>query len=142
MEKKPIPEIDAMMIPDSTQILKTLIPFLPSDKQMLFCMLVKIMELQSVMQYFGSHHRFSNKSSHDMECMISGIKPYVNDSAASMIDMFLQFYSMKDLLNGMDLSNFNMEDLKNFGFGDAKTEPENSYDQVVPHGGMEKQSPS
>lgn len=115
MEEKPIPEMDKKMIPDSLQMMKCLIPFLPSQMQMMFCLFIKIMEMRCIIFYFENHPSGHTESATmDLSKMFDSLRPYMDKSFSQMFDMLHQMSDMKEMMNGMDFSDFSADDLAGF----------------------------
>lgn len=104
-ENKPMTDFDKITIPSTYHILKACIPLIPEDKQKLFAILIKYLELRSVMLYYQQHPcHTSDTKPFSLSDFLKATRIYMDDSIAEKIEMFSTINTvmetMKDLGNG------------------------------------------
>lgn len=130
---------DQNTIGNSTQMIKSLIPYLEPESQRLVAILVRIRELLLTIQYF-SRIRVQKQTFHTNDEMLGQIKRFCSPEMSSQIDMMMKMFSMSDMINvlsGMESAgadNAGMSDMMNL-FKMMK-DPENPPAQDTPFSGF------
>lgn len=132
MEKKaptPMTPFDEWTVPKELHTLKLLLPYTPSASQQALGILIKVIELQHTIQYFGQQKNFlheqdiSSGFSSPME-MLEEISPYLPPEQASMLETFRNMMNIMDMVQMMQTFS---ENTGNTFSGDSSSESENSF---------------
>lgn len=123
---------DQNTIGSSTQMIKSLIPYLDPESQRLIAILVRIRELMLTIQYF-SKIRVQQQSFHSNDEMLGQLKKFCSPEMASQIDMMMKMLSMSDMMNilsgidGSQADNSGVSDIMNlFGMMKGSDEGKNT----------------
>lgn len=129
---------DQNTIGTSTQLVKSLIPYLDPQSQRLVAILVRIRELLLTIRYF-SRIRVQKLEFHSNDEMLGQIKKFCSPEMSSQIDMMMKMLSMSDMMNvlsGMDgfsTENTGMADIMNlFGMMKEPGEKHANTDSAFP----------
>lgn len=136
MEKKPplnMTPFDLMLSNDSLQIMKVMIPYLPSDFQRMAGIYAKLTELQNAIYYFQPpyyHSRSGRLRQQEMEMDSSfweDLKPYLPSQIGEQLEQFSQIMGMMELFQDS-----NMEDIMSAFQSDftAQTERTDSNERM------------
>lgn len=107
------------------QIMKALIPYLPSDKQKMISLYIKFLELQNVMGFFRQpapqlKSCASEGDSASPSDMLQDIRNYCDDSEKEMVDQLSNMLSAMELFSMMkDISPEDFASSGGFPFGNA-----------------------
>ncbi len=85
---------DVYISNQSLQMLKLMVPFLPSQNQRMFAVMIKFFELRHTL----SHFRGMRQKDGTAEDILGAMKPFMSPSDA---DSFDQMMSMMDMMNMM-----------------------------------------
>lgn len=114
----PITQFDLNTIGTSTQIMKSLIPYLDPPMQKMMAILIRIRELMLTIQYFSTV-KVKKITPHSNEELIRQIKGFCSPEMVSSIDSMMSVLSMSEMmsmLSGMDINqsdNPGMSDIMN-----------------------------
>lgn len=114
----PITQFDLNTIGTSTQIMKSLIPYLDPPMQKMMAILIRIRELMLTIQYFSTV-KVKKITPHSNEELICQIKSFCSPEMVSSIDSMMSVLSMSEMmsmLSGMDINqsgNPGMSDIMN-----------------------------
>lgn len=114
----PITQFDLNTIGTSTQIMKSLIPYLDPPMQKIMAILIRIRELMLTIQYFSTV-KVKKITPHSNEELICQIKNFCSPEMVSSIDSMMSVLSMSEMmsmLSGMDINqsdNPGMSDIMN-----------------------------
>lgn len=99
-------EFDEQTIGQSTQLLKAMVPFLESDKQRLFSIMIRFMELSMTIDYFShpqncicSCECCKSINNMDFECLIRMLKDYCDPKMQQELDMFMGLMKANQIKN-------------------------------------------
>lgn len=148
---------DQNTIGNSTQMIKSLIPYLEPHSQRMVAILVRMRELMLTIQYYSSFPP-QKLAFHSNDEILSQVKKYCSPEMESQIDLMMKMFSMSELMNvlsgieGVKTDNAGMSDLMNLlgmmkgndtmppfasggfpGFNEHSTDLFNQYMQELNH---------
>jgi|GEM_PF-4024922 len=104
-DNKPLTLLDSLVSPKNLLILKALIPFLPSNAQKHFAIMIKLEELKNTMNLFSgtpSMEICSSTSDSTPLDMLNAVKVYFSSEESESIDKFINIFSLMSMFNGSD----------------------------------------
>ena len=81
----------------SLQMLKLIIPFLPSHNQRMFAVYIKFLELRHTLSSFHSMHQ----NIYCTEDLLDSLKPYMSTTDAESVDQMMSMMSMMNMMQEM-----------------------------------------
>ncbi|MCD8104445.1 MAG: hypothetical protein LUF35_05460 [Lachnospiraceae bacterium] len=85
--------LDQIANQNHLQLVKALLPHLPTHSQKTFSILIKLMEIQNIMKYYTEQPEDSG----DLLDILADLKEYCEGEEQEMIDQALQMISMIEL---------------------------------------------
>lgn len=109
MSEKLMTPIDEMINTDSMQMMKAMIPYLPTGNQPMFTMCAKMMELMQTMNLFNQRNQEMSMMSmsteepmnHDPMLMIQEIGKYCNPATREHFDQMSQMFTAIQMMQFM-----------------------------------------
>lgn len=113
MEKKPplaLTPFDCYITNDFLQMIKILIPYLPSNIQRMAGIYVKMTEFSNAI----SKPEFHSQKTPSMDSLLKEMQPYLPSDSQQMISEFQQFFEMFEMMQNIDLNDI----MQSMDFGD------------------------
>lgn len=126
MERRPplpMTPFDSMVTTPGLQMMKLMLPYLPSAFRRMLAFYIKFTELNNTIHIFFSQNGSTTEKDMPFEKqqlspagILEDLRPYMEESDANMLDSILSAMNMMEMMKGMDFSGM---DLSNFtGQGD------------------------
>ena len=126
MERRPplpMTPFDSMVTTQGLQMMKLMLPYLPSAFRRMLAFYIKFTELNNTIHIFFSQNGSTpgkdmpfEKQQFSPAGILEDLRPYMEESDANMMDSLLSAMNMMEMMKGMDFSGM---DLSNFaGQGD------------------------
>lgn len=140
MESKPpftMTPFDQMVTSEFLQIIKLVIPYLPSDLQRMAGVFAKLTELQNAIYYFQPPYHHSRRgrlrqNEMNSEAFFQDLKPYLPPDMANMFENMSQAMSMMEMMQSMNMEDMmqsmNMEDFMG-AFQQERSEQDERMDE-------------
>lgn len=93
---------DAYIANQSLQLMKLMVPFLPSQSQRMFAVMIKFMELQHTLSYF----RGMRQKNGTAEEILNAMKPFMSPSDAESFDQMINMMNMMQEMQNMQGEDF------------------------------------
>lgn len=115
MEKHPplpMTQLDMLTTTGELQMMKFMLPYIPSSYRGMLAIYIKFTEFQNVLRLFGGFgHRsdpeiIKSKDIHSPTDILEDLKPMMSPSDLESVDMLLNAMNMMDMMKGMDMPDF------------------------------------
>lgn len=97
MEKhssSPMTQLDTLVTSDELQLLKIMLPYIPSGWRRMLAIYIKVCEFSNTLRLFQYAEPIPSKSLHSPEDLMQDFSIFLNPSDADSVQMLLQFMSM------------------------------------------------
>ena len=94
---RPMTPFDQYICPQSLQMLKLVIPFLPPQNQRMMALYVKFIEFRHTFSFFRS----MRQKEHSPEDILNSVKPYMSASDVESFDQMMNMMNMMSMAQEM-----------------------------------------
>ena len=94
--------LDQIANQNHLQLIKAMLPYIPTQKQKSFSVIIKLMEMQNIIHFYNQHQNFlhccsTSEQPSGILDLLTELRNYCTDTEQALFDQWIQLFSTMEL---------------------------------------------